>query len=66
MEIKIDLVEVASLLAHEIVCAKFEDDDDYMYEVITDTMTSYTKEVQDVFDEWYDYYYELLNNLKIN
>jgi hypothetical protein len=64
MEIKIDLVEVASLLAHEIVCAKFEDDDDYMYEVITDTMTSYTKEVQDVFDEWYDYYYELINNLK--
>ena len=66
MVIKIDLVEVASLLAHEIVCAKFEDDDDYMYEVVTDTTISYTEEVQDVFNEWYDHYYELLNNLKIN
>jgi hypothetical protein len=48
------------------VCAKFEDDVDYMYEVITDTEISYIKEAQDLFDEWYDYYYELLNNLKIN
>lgn len=66
MDITINLLEVASELAHLVVCAKFEDDDDYMYEVITDTEISYIKEAQDLFDEWYDYYYELLNNLKIN
>jgi hypothetical protein len=65
MEVTINLSDIASLLAHEIVCAKFEDDDDYMYEVITDTEISYIKEAQELFDEWYDYYYKLINNLKI-
>lgn len=47
MEIKIDLLEVATELAHEIVCAKLEDDDS-------------------LFIEWYDHYYDLLINLKID
>ena len=47
MEITIDLIKAASELAHEIVCAKFEDDDS-------------------LFDEWYEHYYDLLINLKIN
>lgn len=66
MDITINLLEVASELAHLVVCAKFEDDDNALYENTTDTITSYTEEAQDLFDEWYDYYYELLNNLKIN
>lgn len=66
MEVTVNLSDIASLLAHAIVRAKFEDDDNYMYEVITDTEISYIKEAQDLFDEWYDYYYKLINNLKIN
>jgi len=65
MDITINLLEVASELAHSVVCAKFEDDDNALYENTTDTITSYTKEAQDLFNEWYDYYYELLNKLKI-
>ena len=66
MEIKIDLLEVASELAHEVVCAKFEDDDSVIYESTTDTITVYSEEAQDLFNEWYDHYYDLLINLKIN
>jgi hypothetical protein len=66
MDININLLEVASELAHQVVCAKFEDDDTTIYQNTTDTVTSYTEEAQDLFNEWYDYYYELLFNLKIN
>lgn len=65
MEIKIDLLEAASELAHEVVCAKFEDDDNAIYENTTDTVTVYTEEAQDLFNEWYDHYYDLLNNLSL-
>lgn len=65
MEIKIDLLEAASELAHEVVCAKFEDDDNAIYENTTDTITVYTEEAQDLFNEWYDHYYDLLNNLSL-
>jgi hypothetical protein len=66
MEININLLETASELAHEVVCAKFEDDDTAIYESTTDTITSYTEEAQDLFNEWYDHYYDLLLNLKNN
>jgi hypothetical protein len=66
MNITINLLEAASELAHEVVCAKFEDDDNAIYESTTDTITSYTEKAQGLFNEWYDHYYELLNNLKIN
>lgn len=66
MEISINLLEAASELAHEVVCAKFEDDDSVIYENTTDTITVYSEEAQDLFNEWYDHYYDLLINLKIN
>ena len=66
MNITVNLLEAASELAHEVVCAKFEDDDNAIYESTTDTITSYTEKAQGLFNEWYDHYYELLNNLKIN
>lgn len=66
MEISINLLEAASELAHEVVCANFEDDDSAIYENITDTITVYSEEAQDLFNEWYDHYYDLLINLKIN
>ena len=66
MEININLLEAASELAHEIVCAKFEDDDSAIYESTTDTITNYSEEAQDIFNEWYDYYYDFLLRLKTN
>jgi len=65
MEININLLEAASELAHEVVCAKFEDDDNAIYESTTDTITSYTEEAQDLFNEWYDHYYNLLLNIQL-
>jgi hypothetical protein len=66
MDITINLLEVASELAHEIVCAKFEDDANVIYDNATDTITVYSEEAQDLFNEWYDYYYNFLLNLKTN
>ena len=63
--ITINLLEAASELAHEVVCAKFEDDESAIYHSTTDAITSYTGKAQDLFNEWYNHYYELLNNLKI-
>ena len=66
MDITINLLEVASELAHEIVCAKFEDDASAIYDNATDTITVYSEEAQELFNEWYDYYYNFLLNLKTN
>ena len=65
MNIEINLLEAASELAHEVVCAKFEDDDNAIYENTTDVITVYTEEAQGLFNEWYDHYYDLLNNLSL-
>jgi hypothetical protein len=64
MYITIDLMEVASELAHEIVCARFEDDAHVIYDNSTDTIAVYSEQAQILFDEWYDYYYNFLFNLK--
>lgn len=65
MEIKINLLEAASELAHEIVCAKFEDDENSIYEEPFAGVTNYTEEAQELFNEWYDHYYNLLLNYKL-
>jgi hypothetical protein len=64
MDIKINIEETASSLAHEIVCARLEDDSNEIYENVSDTMTNYTDKAQDIFNEWYDYYYDFLLRLK--
>jgi len=64
MDITINILEVASELAHGIVCARFEDDDNLIHMEDADGIY-YTEEAQDVFNEWYDYYYGFLLNLSI-
>ena len=64
MLIEINLLEVASELAHEKVCARLEDDSNEIYENVSDTITNYTDNAQDIFNEWYDYYYDFLLKLK--
>lgn len=56
MDITINALELADELAHDMVCARFNDDDNAIYEGPTDTITVYTDKAQDVFNEWYDHY----------
>jgi len=60
MEIKINAIELASELAHEMVCAKLQDDDNAIHMEDADGIY-YTEEAQDIFNEWYDHY---LNKIK--
>jgi len=63
--IQINILEVASELAHEIVCAKFEDDSAEIYNDVSDDVSNYTEKAQDVFNEWYDHYYDFLKRLEL-
>lgn len=67
--IKINIVEVATELADEVVRAKYEDDDFELFEIEVndvdeDTPLVYKEEPQKLFNEWYDHYYNLLWDLK--
>ena len=64
MNININILEVASELAHELVCSRFEDDDNAIYEDITSDIITYTEKAQDLFNDWYDYYYTFLDARK--
>lgn len=66
MEITINLLEVASELANQIVHAEFNDDEREIYTVTNNDETIYTEDAQETFNEWYDYYYDFLLNLKTN
>jgi hypothetical protein len=55
MNITINAMELASELAHDMVCAKFNDDDNLIYIEDADS-THYTDNAQEVFNEWYDRY----------
>jgi hypothetical protein len=59
MNITINVIEVASELAEEIVCAKFEDDESLIYQE-TEDGTCYTEDAQELFNEWYDHYFNFL------
>lgn len=65
MDITINILEVASELAHSVVCKQFNYDSFNIYESVTDAVTNYTDEAQELFNEWYDYYYDFLLDLSI-
>ena len=59
MELKINAIEVAAELAH--IRTLYESGDicnseDDMYNDCTAGITEYTDEIQDRFNEWYDFY----------
>ena len=60
MEITINPLEVASELAHIKTKRELGIQGDEMYVEDTEGCLVYTDDVQDVFDEYYDYYYEML------
>jgi hypothetical protein len=63
MNITINIVEVASKLAGEILTAKFDDDDEIYQEVNGEFI--YTNKAQEIFNEWYDHYYDFLQKREI-
>jgi hypothetical protein len=64
MNININILEVASELAHKELNRHFNLDAKLIYEWVSDQESRYTEEAQDLFNEWYDYYYDFLFNLK--
>ena len=72
MEIKINLVEVASELADSMVRMSLEDAG-YTEEQIEDRLLTetegvlhYKEDYQEEFETWYDLFYSKIENLKLN
>jgi len=64
MNININILEVASELAHKKIEEHFEFEAKRIYEWVSDDESRYTEEAQDLFNEWYDEYYSFLDGLK--
>ena len=64
MEITINLIELSSDLAEEMVKIKFNYKENDIY-IEEDEEIKYTEQAQEVFNEWYDYYYDFLTERKI-
>ena len=64
--IRINPVEVASILAHNAVVDELVTDkqiylsEDDLWEELQPNELSYKEDVQDVFIRWYDYFYDTL------
>lgn len=59
MEIKINVIELASELAHSRTLYESGDicnNEDDMFNDPIDGVQTYKEEIQDRFNEWYDYY----------
>jgi hypothetical protein len=64
MNITINILEVASELANNKVEEHFNFDSKLIYDWVSDQESRYTDEAQNIFNEWYDHYYEFLDGLK--
>ena len=64
MEITINVIELSCELAEEMVNVKFNYEEDDIY-VEENEELKYTEQAQEIFNEWYDYYYEFLIERKI-
>ena len=60
---EINEIELASELAHEKLLSYWNDADE-MYEE-TDEETTYTEEAQDIFNDYYDYYFPFCSQDRI-
>jgi hypothetical protein len=63
MEIKINILELASELAHQRVVADFNGQ---VYEMEIDGCICYTEEAQDEFNAYYDEYLTLIETTKVD
>ena len=63
MNIKLNIVELCSKLAHNDLERIYGKDTEIMEDVIEEYVgTRYKREVQQDFDEFYDYYYDIMVN----
>jgi len=68
-EIRINAIEVACELAHARTLYESGDicnNEDDMYENPKDGIQVYKEEIQDRFNEWYDYYLSKIEGLNLN
>lgn len=61
---RINIVEVATELAHQTLCRVYEDKASVMY-VETEDSVEYSAEAQKDFDSYYDNYYSMIQDLTI-
>lgn len=64
MNITINIVEVASELAHKEVEKVFNFKAELIYNHISDDMSIYTENAQEIFNQFYNEFYDFLWNLK--
>jgi hypothetical protein len=64
MNIQINILEVASELAHKEVEKVFNFKAELIYIEVSDDMSIYTENAQDIFNQFYDEFYDFLWNLK--
>lgn len=62
--IKINILEVASELAHREIEKYFDCKVEDIYEWVSDEESKYTDKAQDLFNGFYDYYFNFLTNIK--
>jgi hypothetical protein len=62
MNVTINILELASELADKDLVTHFGEN----RWVESDDELRYTDEAQDLFDEYYDYYYQIIDDLKLN
>lgn len=58
--IKINIVETATNLAHARMVDEIGGNTNDVWSEEEDNLNIYTEEVQDLFNEYYDYYYSIL------
>ncbi len=64
MNIQINILEVASELAHKEVEKVFNYNEELIYNWISEDMSVYTENAQDLFNVLYDEFYDFLWGLK--
>ena len=64
MEIKINILELACELAHRDLVRMIGNESE-LFESSTDGITNYTEDAQEKFNELYDYYYSIIEEVKL-
>ena len=64
MNIKINILEVASELAHKEVEKAFNFNPQMIFDWVSDEESRYTNDAQEIFNQYYDEYYDFLLKLK--
>lgn len=65
MNLEINIVEAAAVLAERDVITELEGKESLIYVFDEDGNSTYTEEAQELFNAYYDEYFEILLNCKI-